>query len=158
MGDRPPSRRQTVGKRLARARRAAGYRSQAAFADAIGIHETSIARAETGDERVGPDVFTRIELGLNLPDEIITRYIETGSEDLLSQVSYNAASTVQRPEPADSEIDRKADRRNNRIRAFLISEGVEPTDEMVAIVAGEIARMEIMEQAIRRSRATRDRA
>lgn len=86
-------RRDFVGRRIKRERRQAGFRSQRAFADALGIHETSVARAETGDERVGDAVFTAIETRLNWPADSIARYLETGDEALL------APATVPGPEP-----------------------------------------------------------
>jgi transcriptional regulator with XRE-family HTH domain len=73
-------RRKIVGNRIKRARRLAGYRSQRAFAKALGIHETSVARAETGDDRIGTSVFTAIEAKLHWPDDCIARYLESGDE------------------------------------------------------------------------------
>lgn len=75
--------RKTVGRRIKRARQAAGYRSQRAFAEAIGVAEASVARAETGDERIGDTVFGAIELGLGWPEDCIARYLETGDESVL---------------------------------------------------------------------------
>lgn len=77
-------RRKTLGRRIKRARLRAGYRSQKAFADEIGISENSVARAETGDERVGESVFVAIESGLPWwPDNSIERFLETGDDSLL---------------------------------------------------------------------------
>lgn len=76
-------RRKTVGRRIKLSRLAAGYRSQRAFAEAIDKNETSVARAETGDERVGDGVFGSIESGLGWPEDCISRYLATGDESVL---------------------------------------------------------------------------
>ncbi len=61
---------------------AAGYDTQLAFANALGISEGSVANAERGASRVGNKVFTKIEGKLGWPN-ICMRYIETGDESLL---------------------------------------------------------------------------
>ncbi|WP_435583344.1 helix-turn-helix domain-containing protein [Amycolatopsis thermoflava] len=83
-------RRKFVGRRIKRARRRAGYRSQKAFADVIGLAENSVARAEIGDPRVGEAVFEAIEDGLEWPPDTIAQYLETGDETVLPKA---AAST-----------------------------------------------------------------
>ena len=110
MAELPLIRRKTVGKRLARARRAAGFRSQAAFATAIGVSEGSVARAESGSELVGAEVFTRIEIGLHLPAEVVTQYIETGEASLLAEISYDRAPSAPAESP-DSALDEEASQR-----------------------------------------------
>ena len=79
-------RRETVGKRIQRARRAAKHKSAKSFAVALGISATSVARAEAGWDTTGASVYADIERGLNWPDEIIERYLETGDESLLEQM------------------------------------------------------------------------
>lgn len=78
-------RRKTLGRRIYRARRKAGYRSQRAFAEAIGVSEASVANAERGSATVGNSVFSAIEDGLNWAEDCIQRYLETGDETLLRQ-------------------------------------------------------------------------
>lgn len=77
------TRRKTVGRRIQRARRRAGYRSAKAFADALPVSENSVAKAESGADTVGDTVFVAIETALGWPEDCITRYIETGDESLL---------------------------------------------------------------------------
>lgn len=100
------TRRRKAGRRLARARRAAGYRSQKAFAAAINVSEASVANAERGAETVGEGVFTLVETGLNMPDEIITRYLETGDPDLLELIAFYPTSPRRPPEPEPELRDR----------------------------------------------------
>lgn len=75
--------RKFAGRRIKRARVAAGYKSQKAFADAIGVSENSVAHAETGSVRIGDTVFGAIEAGLRWPEDCISQYLETGDESLL---------------------------------------------------------------------------
>lgn len=103
-------RRKLLGRRLARARRKAGYRSQRALAGAIGISENSVANAERGADGVGDSVFTAIETGLGLPEEISKRYIDTGDDALLDQISapdsrMSEASPVITAPSTDGDID-----------------------------------------------------
>lgn len=81
-------RRKAVGKRIARARRAAGHRSQASFADALPYSESAVALAESGSPRVGPAVFEAIEDALGLPANIIADYLAAGDNKLLDQIRY----------------------------------------------------------------------
>lgn len=71
-------RRKAAGRRIYRARLRAGYRSQRAFAQKIGVHEGSVAHAERGDPRIGDSVFAAIEDGLGWPEDSILNYIKTG--------------------------------------------------------------------------------
>jgi DNA-binding XRE family transcriptional regulator len=70
------TRRKEVGKHIKAARRRKGYRSQAAFAEAIGVHESSVAFAETGSSRTGSSVYGAIEDGLEWPTGSILAYID----------------------------------------------------------------------------------
>lgn len=122
-------RRKSLGRRIARARRAAGYRSQAAFAAAIGIHETSVARAETGDPRVGSEVLTLIELGLNLPADATTRYLETGDDSDLDTIGSSAGWTERNEELMAA------------VRAFLREQGIDnPKPQTIRALLMEIQR------------------
>lgn len=76
-------RRRALGRHIKRVRRAAGYRSQKAFAEAIGVHESSVANVERGDERVGEIVFDAIERGLKWPPGCMAAYLETGAVGIL---------------------------------------------------------------------------
>lgn len=99
-------RRKVLGRRIKRARRRAAYRSQAAFAAAIGINETSVARAETGYERVGDAVFEAIETGLGWAEGCIAVYLETGDESVLAPpVSVPPEPTPADPEPEPEPVD-----------------------------------------------------
>jgi hypothetical protein len=87
-------RRVKVGKKIQRARRAAGYKSARAFADAIGISTTSVARAEAGWDTTGASVYADIEQGLKWPEEIIRRYLAAGDELLLGQMTAGGTEPV----------------------------------------------------------------
>lgn len=91
MADDQRQRRKDAGKRIARARRAAGHRSQASFADAIGYSESAVALAESGSGRVGAGVFQAIEETLRMSPMAISTYIETGDELLLERIAYKSA-------------------------------------------------------------------
>ena len=87
-------RRKVLGKRIYRGRRKAGHRSQRAFAESIGLSESSVANAERGSDSVGASVFTAIEDGLGWPEGSIASYLETGDEDALP-----SAAVTQKPRP-----------------------------------------------------------
>lgn len=76
-------RRKTLGRRIYRARRKAGFRSQKTFAEKLRISEASVANAERGSSSVGDAVFTAIEDGLGWPEDSIAHYLESGDESLL---------------------------------------------------------------------------
>jgi transcriptional regulator with XRE-family HTH domain len=79
-------RRKTLGRRIKRARQRAGYGSQRAFAKAIGVDTTSVAKAESGDAAIaiGGRVFAAIEDGLKWPEDCTARYLETGDESVFT--------------------------------------------------------------------------
>lgn len=95
-------RRKVLGRRIKRARRRAAYRSQAAFAAAIGINETSVARAETGYKSIGDAVFQAIETGLGWAEGCIAVYLETGDESVLAPPAAVPAEQAP-PEPMPTE-------------------------------------------------------
>lgn len=72
------TRRADLGRKIARARRAAGYRSQRAFADACGIGEKSVADVERGSDRPGIATYDAIARVLGWPEGAIGRYLDTG--------------------------------------------------------------------------------
>ncbi|WP_027946563.1 helix-turn-helix domain-containing protein [Amycolatopsis taiwanensis] len=94
MANAADERRKALGRRIKRARVRAGYRSQKAFADAIGISENSVARAEIGDERIGDKVFAAIEDGLGWGEYVVAEYLETGDESIFTD-------SEPAPEPAE---------------------------------------------------------
>lgn len=69
------TRRKEVGRQIKVARRAKKFRSQRAFADHIGVHENSVANAETGSDRIGASVFEAVERGLDWSIGSIAAYI-----------------------------------------------------------------------------------
>lgn len=69
--------RKDLGQHIKRARRAAGYKSARAFAEAIGISESSVANAEIGSDRVGAGVYMDIESGLGWPMNSIKEALKT---------------------------------------------------------------------------------
>lgn len=77
-------RRKLLGQHIKKTRRAAPYRyrSQKAFAEAIDKHETSVAYAETGHERVGDAVYEAIEAGLDFPAGSIAAYLAGHTDEL----------------------------------------------------------------------------
>lgn len=92
-------RRNAVGKRIQRARRRAGFRSQKVFAEALGLHESSVANAERGDESVGARVFDLIEARLGWPEGCISEYIDTGDEAVLPSTDSDGHQPEGPPEP-----------------------------------------------------------
>lgn len=64
-----------VGRKIKYERRRLGFRSQEAFAAAIGKHETSVGNAERGSDRVGDGVYNAIEVGLGWPLGSIEAYL-----------------------------------------------------------------------------------
>lgn len=97
-------RRKLLGKRIKKARRWAGYRSQAKFADAIGLSESSVANAEIGSERVGMDAYGQIEAGLpQWPDGTIERFLATGDLSLLPEVGEHRPRELAQ-QPDDREL------------------------------------------------------
>ncbi|MFJ1765008.1 helix-turn-helix domain-containing protein [Amycolatopsis sp. NPDC088138] len=70
------NRRKEVGQLIKATRRTKKMRSQKALADHVGVHETSVANAETGSSRVGEAVYQAIEGGLGWPHNSIMDYIE----------------------------------------------------------------------------------
>lgn len=91
------ARRKIIGRKIRRARLAAGYRSQKAFADAIGVDESSVGHAESGSKRigVGSRVFTLIEDHLKWPENCIEQYLTTGDEAQLPGGRADEAQTSQ---------------------------------------------------------------
>lgn len=89
------ARRKFAGRKIKRARLAAGYSSQREFAAACGVDESSIGHTESGSPRVaiGAKVFTMIELRLGWPDGCIERYLTTGDESQLP------TATAEQPPP-----------------------------------------------------------
>lgn len=84
MDDVTRERRKTIGRKIKRARLEAGYRSQRAFAAALGVDESSVGHAESGSARIGigSTVFMTIEIELGWPDGCIERFFETGELEL----------------------------------------------------------------------------
>lgn len=105
---RVETRRKEVGRQIKVARRLRKFRSQRAFADHIGIHENSVANAETGSDRIGEAVFTAIEGGLSWPPGSIVAYIAgSGKEPWALSVETQqplAPPIGQRIWPTDAEI------------------------------------------------------
>lgn len=77
------NRRQEVGQRIKSARRAHGHKSARSFATSAGISETSIARAESGDKRVGTGVYLDIESALGWTPGSINDALDGASLDTL---------------------------------------------------------------------------
>ncbi|MEV6879712.1 helix-turn-helix transcriptional regulator [Amycolatopsis sp. NPDC051128] len=70
------TRRAEVGRQIKSHRRLAKFRSQRAFAEALGIGESSVANAESGSDRIGDGpVYEAIETHFGWPVGSITAYI-----------------------------------------------------------------------------------
>lgn len=89
-------RRKEVGREIKRARRKVGYTSQEAFAAAIRKHESSVANAERGSDRIGESVYNAIEDGLGWPANSILDYIE-GRTDEFPPPAGNARPVDDKP-------------------------------------------------------------
>lgn len=85
-------RRAWIGRKIRNARKRSGYKSQAAFARAIGISEDSVGSAERGEEQVGDTIFTAVEKGLRLPPGSISSYLATGDESVLDDEGHRAVA------------------------------------------------------------------
>jgi DNA-binding XRE family transcriptional regulator len=72
------TRRKEVGKAIKQARRILKIRSQAALADKVGVHESSVANAEIGSDRTGDTVFEAIEAHFGWPIGSSMDYISNG--------------------------------------------------------------------------------
>lgn len=70
------TRRKEVGQEIKRARRRKKFRSQKAFAAHIDVHESSVANAEIGSDRIGEFVFEAIEGGIGWPVGSTQAYID----------------------------------------------------------------------------------
>jgi len=127
-------RRKILGRCIKRARRRAGYRSQRAFADQIGFNETSVARAETGDERVGDAVFQAIEIGLGWTEGCITTYLETGDETVLSSRSQPPVESEPEPESVDPDLEIVKEAYEAWIRKLPEDKRDERLDEFIGYV------------------------
>jgi transcriptional regulator with XRE-family HTH domain len=99
-------RRRAAGQQIKAARRRAGHRSQRAFADAIGVHESSVANAERGDESVGDAVFQAIEAGLGWAPGSIRAYID-GDERVALPGAVVALESTDLPASDDGGIDQE---------------------------------------------------
>jgi len=73
------SRRKTAGTEIATAREVR-FSSQSAFAESLGISDSSVANAERGAETVGVKVYRAIARGLGWPANCIWDYINSGDE------------------------------------------------------------------------------
>ncbi|UUV29110.1 helix-turn-helix domain-containing protein [Amycolatopsis roodepoortensis] len=91
------TRRKEVGRKIKEARRKAQHTSQEAFAAAIGKHESSVANAERGSDRVGDAVYEAIEDGIDWPAGSITAYIN-GTGPRPWEIAPREPAPVQ-PEP-----------------------------------------------------------
>lgn len=140
MADDQRRRRKDAGKRIQRARRAAGHRSQASFADAIGYHESSVAQAESGSDRAGGGLFQAIEDALHMPPMVISTYIETGDETLLERLHYGSAEDVAAEQPAKSTVsDQTLNGEDQRLmKEVLHLIGVHGVDKVTAAVIAAV--------------------
>lgn len=98
------TRRKEAGRQIKVARRAKKFRSQRAFAEHIGVHENSVANAETGSERIGDSVFEAIERGLDWPIGSTVAYIAGAGQPpwVLSQPATSAAPGSKDPMPSQA--------------------------------------------------------
>jgi len=98
-----------VGLEIKVARRAKRFRSQKAFADHIGVHESSVASAETGKDRIGESVFEAIERGLGWPSGSTMAYI-AGAGKPPWELSQSATADAPGPkDPMPSQVAARAE-------------------------------------------------
>jgi transcriptional regulator with XRE-family HTH domain len=102
-------RRKKLGKIIRRAREGAGYRSQRAFAAALGVSERSVAAVERG-EKAGETVLGLIEDNL-FPGGSVWAFLQSGDDALLL-----------RPPVGTSRGQAEAERIANLSRAELLEE------------------------------------
>lgn len=106
MDDTEHTRRKVVGRKIKRARLAASYSSQARFASAVGVTESSIGHAESGSARIGigSTVFIKIEICLGWPDGCIESYLATGDESQLPAIAEHRAALRYPNDPERQDI------------------------------------------------------
>jgi transcriptional regulator with XRE-family HTH domain len=127
-------RRKELGRKIQRARRKAGYRSQKAFAAAIGISEASVAYAESGNNRAGPAVYESIEHGLKWADGYTTRYLEFGDQPTVPSETPGGLTDLERAIYDDPDLTPEAKdlmlRTLRRARERSVEEGQRPEKRM----------------------------
>ncbi|MCI2421472.1 helix-turn-helix domain-containing protein [Saccharopolyspora sp. K220] len=138
-------RRKTLGRRIKRARLGAGYRSQKSFAEAIGVSENSVARAEIGDERVGQSVFLAIEGGLGWTESAISVFLDTGDEATLDRQIDGQASQAAASAPAD---DERAELERLRQQVALYQMRDRINEELARLDRGEVTDESQREQLV----------
>lgn len=135
-------RRKEVGKKIQQARRRADYKNQADFADAIGKHETSIANAERGSERVGAGVWEAIEDGLNWPLGSIELYIAGNGPAPWDDLAVTQVATaIEAPAPDDWTPEER-----ERVRGMTVEEII-TEGQMIGKYSGEEAQLRYLRTA-----------
>lgn len=92
--DMPPHQHTTFGGWLRAARLAAGYRSQEAFAEAIGAHAVTVNRWETGALRPQAHRHARIAEVVGLPVDALRRALDTRALSVLQPVVATPITSV----------------------------------------------------------------
>jgi len=72
--------RHALGEHVRATREAEGYRSRAAFGEAAGVSERSVAKVELGDPSVGKTVLRAVERLFGWPLDSASQYITDGVE------------------------------------------------------------------------------
>lgn len=134
------TRRKEVGKEIKRARRALRIKSQGALAQEIGVHESSVANAEIGSDRIGESVYEAIERRLHWPIGSSLEYIAAGGQPPWQRATadYTPASDDEPPYEWTAES-------RQRLIAMSLQEVLQAIDH-VRLVKGD-------EEAERASRA-----
>lgn len=141
------TRRAEVGRQIKSHRRLAKFRSQRAFAEALGIGESSVANAESGSDRIGDGpVYDAIETYFGWPMGSITAYIAgTGPAPWGAQADDEAAPAA--PEPTEDAGDRWTPEEVERTRGMTVEE-IQAEGRMIGKFAGEEAQIRYLTKAL----------
>ncbi|MEC3975105.1 hypothetical protein [Amycolatopsis sp. H20-H5] len=144
------TRRKELGRHIKSTRRRAyqstgrrTYRSQKAFAEAIGLHESSVANAEIGSDRVGDLVYSTIEEAFGWPRNSVGNYIAGRTQTLPGDLPDGEGSA-----------DEDADPRHEWSAAFRQKTGAMSVDEIIEFgkhigeTSGERARIRYLRAAL----------
>jgi transcriptional regulator with XRE-family HTH domain len=129
------TRREEVGRQIKTRRRLAKFRSQRAFAEAIGVGESGVANAERGSDRVGDGpIYEAIETYFGWPVGSITAYIAGTGQAPWSGQPEATANEEEPADPADDWTSEEIERVRGMSNKDIIAEG-----QMIGRFSGEDA-------------------
>lgn len=100
------ARRRQLGEFIRGEREARGYRSQSAFAEAVGFSPRQITAVERG-EHVGRKTLNAIERMLKMQPDAAGKFLTTGDTALLATTEEHAAPEGRYPDGLRDEVERQ---------------------------------------------------